>query len=360
MQQPRQNYAKSPEFLPIKNGQRVASYRDSLSLVYIYPNTAHLPRNRWTLFEIKTYKDKGTKVKHEYLIATFHDGGHGVVSLRIERRIQEYSAKGSAKVIASRSRGERNPRADRDLATEDVAQPNAKPAKNAVDEVCLVSPNFNNQLLVEHMVFDNKTNKRHMSLPKLIVLACAVNALAEDYHLLEKNCYWFCYIIGKALTRLSTPSFPPIARRGQQGTWLGLPTDALWTDVKCEVLLEKYNTMWGEFKQKIKETINHPNNEFLKGARQRVDEEVGLRQESEKRVEKEKRRSEQLERELAEVKAQLARAKVRDLTNILYQHWVNAPNKATYKPRDVRLMFSTYGSSTSAYIICKVLYCDMV
>ena len=91
-----------------------------------------------------------------------------------------------------------------------------------------------------------------------------------------------------------------------------------------------------------------------------MDEEVGLRQESEKRVEKEKRRSEQLERELAEVKAQLARAKVRDLTNILYRHWVNAPNKATYKPRDVRLMFSTYGSSTSAYIICKVLYCDMV
>jgi hypothetical protein len=75
--QPQQNYAESPEFLPIKNGQRVGSYRDSLSLLYLDPKTVNLARNHWRVAEIRTFKDKGTKVKHEYLVATLRDGGAG-------------------------------------------------------------------------------------------------------------------------------------------------------------------------------------------------------------------------------------------------------------------------------------------
>ena len=66
MQQPQLNYAESPEFLSIKNGQQVSSYRDSLSLLYINPKTVHLARNRWKVAEIKTYKDMSTKAKHDF------------------------------------------------------------------------------------------------------------------------------------------------------------------------------------------------------------------------------------------------------------------------------------------------------
>ena len=58
--------------------------------------------------------------------------------------------------------------------------------------------------------------------------------------------------------------------------------------------------------RQIELTINHPDNQLLKEVRQRVEEEVRLRQESDKRAEEEKRRVEELEHQLAEFKAQLA------------------------------------------------------
>lgn len=156
MQQTHQRYAESPEFLPIKNGQRVGSYHNSLSLLYIDPKLVHLARDRWKVDEIKTYKDRGAKQKHEDLVATLNDGDGGKVLLRIERRIQNSSAKAFEK------------------AKQDVAQPNDEKErffKIITDEVSLVSSNFNKQLFVEHVAFDDKSR---VSLPQLIVLACAI------------------------------------------------------------------------------------------------------------------------------------------------------------------------------------------
>ena len=252
--QPQQNYAESPEFLPIKNGQRVGSYRDSLSLLYLDPKTVNLARNRWKVAEIKTYKDKGTKVKHEYLVATLSDGDRGEVLLRIERRIQDSSAKTFGKSIMRRSRTEPIP-SDSDSGKQDTAQPNeekAKPfKKNAVDEVALVtskSPNMDKQELVQHIVFDDQTR---ISLPQLILLACAVNNYSKEYHFFEQNCYWFCYLITEMLQRLSKPIFLELSTRSRQGTWLGLPADALWRDADLDVLSAKYDAMWGAFENKV-------------------------------------------------------------------------------------------------------------
>ncbi|KAF8670826.1 hypothetical protein AX14_005784 [Amanita brunnescens Koide BX004] len=95
MQQPSPNYAASREFVPIKNGNHVDSYSESLRLMYTDPATVHLARDRWKVAEIKTYKDKDTTVKHEYLIAALKldNEEEGEVLLRIERRIQSSSAK---------------------------------------------------------------------------------------------------------------------------------------------------------------------------------------------------------------------------------------------------------------------------
>ena len=249
--QPQQNYAESPEFLPIKNGQRVGSYRDSLSLLYLDPKTANLARNHWRVAEIRTYKDKGTKVKHEYLVASLSDGDKGEVLLRIERRIQDSSAK---TFIMRRSRTEPIP-SDSDSGRQDTAQPNeekAKPfKKNAVDEVALVtskSPNVNKQELVQHIVFEDQSR---ISLPQLILLACAINNYSKEYHFFEQNCYWFCYLITELLQRLSRSIFPELSTRGRQGTWLGLPAGTLWRDVDFEVLSAKYDAMWAAFENKV-------------------------------------------------------------------------------------------------------------
>ena len=195
-QQPQQNYAESPEFLPIKNGQRVGSYRDSLSLD---PKTANLARNHWRVAEIRMFKDKGTKVKHECLVATLSDGDKGEVLLRIEHQIQDSSAK---TFIMQCLHTEPLP-SDSDSGKQDTAQPSEeKPKpfkKNALDEVALVtskSPNVNKQEPVQHIVFEDQS---HISLPQLILLACAINDYSKGYHFFEQNCYWFCYLITELL-----------------------------------------------------------------------------------------------------------------------------------------------------------------
>ena len=251
--QPQQNYAEAPEFLPIKNGQHVGSYRDSLSLLYLDPKTAKFARNNWKVTEIKTFKDKGTKVKHEYLVATLSDDDKGEVLLRIERRIQDSSAKTFGKSIMRRSRTEPSP-SDSDSSKGDTTQPNeekAKPFKKiAVDEVALVnakSPNVDKQELVQRVRFEGETR---ITLPQLVVLACAVNNYSKEYHIFEQNCYWFCYLLTELLQKLSTPSFPEISTRSR-GTWLGLPADSLYREADFGVLSEKYDAMWSAFENKV-------------------------------------------------------------------------------------------------------------
>ena len=250
-----QNYAESPEFLPIKNGERVVSYCTSLRMLYINPKTTHLARDHWKVAEIMTYKDRSTTVKHEYLIATLSDGDKGVVFLRIDRRLHDSSAKafGKAFFTGRRSSSLPNPQSsDSDSGNPDAAQPTDESAniftKLAVDEVTIVTPNLDNQTLVEHVVFERE---KSVSLPELIVLTCAINEYSADYNLFKKNCYWFCYVVVVSLRRLSTGSMPNLSARSQQGTWLGLPAGKLWKEVNFDKILTIYDTMWSGFEDEV-------------------------------------------------------------------------------------------------------------
>ena len=200
----------------------------------------------------------------------------------------------------------------------DATQPNerANPLrKNVVDDVSLVAPNvanFDKQQLVQHIVFEDEGR---VSLPQLIVLACATNDYSKQYQFFEKNCYWFCYIIGELLQRLSTPSFPDLSARGRQGTWLGLPAGSLWQEVDFDMLSAKYDTMWHAFENQVRSItedsditdangswqiesiINHPDNKHLE-ARVQAQEEKKCVEEAERSMEEEKRRAEELERQL--------------------------------------------------------------
>ena len=339
MKQPQQNYAEIPEFLSIKNGEQVGSYCTSLCMLYIDPKTTHLSRDRWQVVDIKTYKDNGSKYKHEYLIATLSDGGIGKVLLRIDRRIQASSVKKMGKaIIAGLSPSQPVPPNHSDPGKQDTAQPIEPEQKSfqktAMDDVTLVKPNVVNrkkQNLVEHIVFEDA---KRVSLPQFIVLASAINAHATYYDFFESNCYWFRYIIVELLKTLSKPSFPPLRARGRQGTWLGLPTGHLYQGVKFDVVSARYTAMWKEFENKvcsitedsdktdkcgswqIEQSINRPDNRYVKEEKKRADDAEHRAEESDKRAEEERRRAEeerrraeQLERQLAELKAQLAQSK---------------------------------------------------
>ena len=165
MKQPEQNYAEIPEFLPIKNGERVGSYCTSLRMLYIDPETSHLSLDHWQLVDIKTYKDKGSKYKHEYLIATLSDGAMGRVLLRIDRRIQASSIKkiGKAIIASGLSQSQPIPPNHTDSGKQDTTQPiepEQKPfKKTAMDDVTLVKPNVpyrKRQNLVEHIMFETQ------------------------------------------------------------------------------------------------------------------------------------------------------------------------------------------------------------
>ncbi|KAF8689407.1 hypothetical protein AX14_003346 [Amanita brunnescens Koide BX004] len=315
MQQPQPNYVDSPEFLPIKNGNRVDAYSGSLSLVYINPKTVRLARDHWKVAEIKTYKDKSSAFKHEYLIARLVDGDKGEVHLRIERRIQDSSVKAYGKaILMGRSRSQPLPPSDSDSSKQDAAPSNDENTKTwkktSADEVAIVTSNPNKHKLVEHMVFEGE---HRVSLPQLIVLTCAINNYSNEYHLFQKNCYWFCNTVLELLKRLATPSSPDLPARGQQGTWLGMRADKLYKDVDFDALLAKYNAMWKAFEDGIEEIINHPDNKHLKEAREQVQEEKKRADEAERRAEQSDKRAEEEKRRAEEEKRRAEESEKRRL-----------------------------------------------
>jgi len=93
MSQKEPNYAESTEFELLKNVCLVDSYRTYLNRLYTLPVNAKLSREHWTVTEVSTYKDKGSKVEHKYLVAKLSDGDKGEVYLHIERRIRASSVK---------------------------------------------------------------------------------------------------------------------------------------------------------------------------------------------------------------------------------------------------------------------------
>src|SRR6266550_196402 len=345
---------QSKEFKPLNNVYRVDSYRDYLCLLYAKPKNANLSREHWKVTEINTYKDQRTTVRHEYLIANLSDGKGGTVFLRIERRLQDSSAKAFGKAIMGRGSGSRSnsgpaPQSNTDSDSQDGATTTVndgkkkKFKKNAVDEVTLFDPTLpknqeemKNQKLVERIVF---APDHQIPLPKLVVLACAINDHSREYHFFEKNCYWFCYCAVEALKQRHKGEPQPV--NGKQASWRGLPTGHLWDEIDFEQLLNKFDFMWGEFDREVSfffwiwgedgpdvnefwqidEIVNNPHNVHIKKAKEQAEEERKQKEEAEyrakesdRRAEEERKRAEELERQLAELKAQLA-SKGNVLTN---------------------------------------------
>ncbi|KAF8333001.1 hypothetical protein F5887DRAFT_922152 [Amanita rubescens] len=294
MSQKEPDYSQSKEFKPLNDVFRVNSYRDYLCLLYAKPMNSNLSREHWNVTEISIYKDRRSRVQHEYLVAKLSDGARGEVYLRIERRIRDSLVKeafekhvlgrGSQQTDSSKPDGGQVITAER---------PQKRIKKYAVDELSLFDPKLleRGQHLVDRLVFKNK----RMSLPQLVILACAITDHSKDHYFFEKNCYWFCYCAGEALKQRFNCESVPVPEKRRQGTWLILLANSLRKDVDFSVLLKKYDSTWSAFEQGIQSIVNHPDNQDLKTAKKRVEEHCA-----------EKKRAEDLERQLAELKAQLA------------------------------------------------------
>ena len=258
MQLTYQDAEHAEEFRPIKRGYRyVEGYRDRLTILYSKPETQHLPRNRWTVSEIRTYKDRKTNLRHEYLVATLNDQLQNAILFRIERRVRDSVIKsiGQGLIPGSlKGASPTPPPAGPDSANQEGVQ-EKKPKKfmkRAIDEISLIKPSdFNvSQVPVEHIVFD--PNVRVPSLPELIILVCTISDYSREYHLTKYNCYWFCYIAIEYLKLHYSYEQPPLADRGQQGTWSLLAIGKVYKDIDFDLLATNYDKSWHVFKQEAR------------------------------------------------------------------------------------------------------------
>jgi len=220
------NPQEAPEIQPINHGHRyLESYRDRLCSLYTEPAYADLGFDRWQVSEIRTYKDKGSQLKHEYLVATVHDENNVEILLRIERRVQD----------------------------TDTNEPNGQSSlssskKVACDQITLLQPSTfkDDQLQVSLYQFHDG---HHIPLPKLVVLACTVNECSRIYNALCHNCYWFCYVTCEALRKVFGATVVPVEGSSQQGCLYFLP---LRGDADIGDVVKKYGKAWDEFVQKVR------------------------------------------------------------------------------------------------------------
>jgi hypothetical protein len=258
MQRPYENPEDADEFRPIKHGYRfVDSYRDRLTLLYSKPETQHLDRKRWMISEIRTYKDRKTRVKHEYLIATVYDQYGQTILFRIERRVRDSVIKSIGKRFLPGSHTSASssfPPAGTDLANQEGVQVKkpSKFMKRALDQISIVKPSDLDpkQLPVEHIVFNSG---HHVSLPELIILAYTISDYSREYHLTQSNCYWFCYIAIEYLKKHYPHTQPKLPGRKQQGTWsmLGGKRNLVYKDIAFEALDKGYEKFWNDFEQEV-------------------------------------------------------------------------------------------------------------
>lgn len=223
------NPQEAPEIRPINHGHRyLESYRDRLCSLYTEPACAHLSFDRWKVSEIRTYKDKGSQVKHEYLVATVHDENNMEILLRIERRIQDPDTI--------------EPNGQSSLPSTD------KFKKVACDQITLLPPSTikDDQLPVGHFRFHDG---HHVPLPKLVVLACTVNEHCRIYNALLRNCYWFCHVTSEALKKMFNVTVVPVEGSSQQGSLYGV---SLRGNVDIGDVVKKYYKAWDEFVEKVR------------------------------------------------------------------------------------------------------------
>lgn len=246
------------EFLPIKHGYRfVDSYLDRLRMLYAEPDTQHLSQSRWEVVAIRTYKDKKTKVRHEYLVATLSDDHQNTILLRIERRswdsvIKSIVVRGSLKGVSPNT-----PPVDPTLANEDSAKEKDqdKFQKRALDQISIIKPSkFNvRQVPVEHIVFKTDDSHKLPTLVDLIVLAHTVSDYSRAYHLTETNCYWFCYITSEILKMNFLCDRPDLPTRDLQGrwSWLGIKGGKVYKEVEFSVVDKNYQRMRDNFQRRV-------------------------------------------------------------------------------------------------------------
>ena len=253
MQESEGNPGDAEEFKLFKNGYRCLDhYRQFLCTLYTAePDSYELSFKRWKVSKIRTYKDRGTLVKHEYLVATLCDADGHELELRMERRVQESSAIGLITKSLS-ALGSASPAAAADGTTPTSTQTkDDKFRKWAADEisVCSSSSFDDDQVQVDHFRFQDG---HHVPLPQLVVLACAINEYCATYHITLSNCYWFCDVASKALKRRFDHMPEPVGDSGELGRWHGISICSS-SDIEAVVteVLENYEKSWYEFCSKV-------------------------------------------------------------------------------------------------------------
>ncbi|KAF8351696.1 hypothetical protein F5887DRAFT_22 [Amanita rubescens] len=301
MQASEWNPGDEGEFEPFQDGQRSLNhYRDSLCILYTAEADSYELRfERWKVFKIRTYKDRGTLAKHEYLVATLCNGDGRELELRMERRVQESSAINlitkSLSVLGSTS-----PRA----AAADVTTSTGTQAKDdkfrkwAADgiSVCSSSTFGDNQVQVDHF---RLKHGHHVPLPRLVVLACAINEYCATYHITLSNCYWFCDVASRALKKRFDHTPEPVDDSGELGHWHGIPICPS-NDIETVVteVLENYDKSWDKFCSKVDQIVNNPRNKHTIDALQAVERETLRANQESDRADREEERRKSVERQL--------------------------------------------------------------
>jgi len=317
MKAPYNSPENAEELLPIRHGYRfVDSYPDRLRLLYAEPETQHISQSRWQVTAIRTYKDKKTKVRHEYLVATLFDDYQNTILLRIERRSWDSVIKSIGQNIVRgslRGASPTIPPVDGTPANEDSAKEKdqEKFQKRALDQISILKPSkFNvKQVPVEHIVFKSDDNHKLPTLVDLIILAHTVSDYSRVYHLTETNCYWFCYITSEILKINFLYDRPDLPTRDLQGkwSWLGIKGGKVYKEVKFPEVDKNYQNMRDKFKQRIDAMVHNPNNKYTIEAKQEAEAERKRAEELEKRIEEEQKRVEVVERSRQEEKIEMER-----------------------------------------------------
>ena len=232
-----------------KNQYRgVHHYRDTLSLLYAKAENYQLSLDRWKVSKIRTFKDKGSLVKHEYLVATLFDADGRELDLRMERRVKESSAMN----VITESLGVVGSASTRTVsANVGTQEKDGKFRKWAADEISICSSDTfdDTQLQVDHFRFQGG---HPVSLPQLVVLACAISEYSATYHIALSNCYWFCYVASKALKKRFNHTLEPVGDSGQLGCCYGIPL-YLRSNIQEVVtkVLESYDETWKYFRDEV-------------------------------------------------------------------------------------------------------------
>ena len=241
------NPGDAEEFELLRNGYRgsLHHYLDRLRNLYTKPENYQISFNRWKVSEIRTYKDNGTAVQHEYLVATLSDADGHKLDLRMERLVQpSYPMIGGFGSASSRPSG---------TESADPQEKEGKFRKLAADEISICSSiAFNgDQVPVDHFRFQDG---HHVPLPQLVILACAISEYYATYHLTQRNCYWFCYVASEALKRRFQVdhTIEPVGDSSQQGRWNGIPACPSGNiEEVLKKVLENYDKRWKDFASEV-------------------------------------------------------------------------------------------------------------